>query len=167
MLKIFLDEDVKIPRYKTKKSSGLDVAANKVNNNDFTFININPQQSVRVHTGVYLNAIPENSEIQLRIRSSLAEKGLLLVNGVGTIDEDYTNTIETFAKEETKKEIICLIRNISNKKIKLYKGDRIAQLIIAPIIRVKQITILHGSNTSTHPAILNKKRIGGFGSTGK
>jgi dUTP pyrophosphatase len=78
-----------------------------------------------VPTGVAV-AIPEGYEGQVRMRSGLAlQKGLILPNAPGTIDSDYRG------------EIRVVVANISGEPVSIERGDRIAQLVIAPVARAR------------------------------
>ena len=99
-----------------------------------------------VPTGLVLE-IPAGYEGQVRARSGLAlKKGLALANGVGTIDSDYRG------------EVGVLVVNLGNEPVTLLRGDRIAQLVIAPVARaVFEEASLLGETV---------RGDGGFGSTG-
>lgn len=91
--------------------------------------------------------LPKGYECQLRARSGLAIRhGVTLVNGVGTIDSDYREEVQ-----------VALI-NLSETSFTISPGDRIAQMVIAPVTRV-----CWREATEVHPV---EGRNGGFGSTG-
>ena len=99
-----------------------------------------------VPTGLVLE-IPAGYEGQVRARSGLAlKKGLALANGVGTIDSDYRG------------EVGVLVVNLGNEPVTLLRGDRIAQLVIAPVARAvfEEVSLLGETARGG----------GGFGSTG-
>ncbi len=101
---------------------------------------------VAVPTGLSVE-IPEGYEMQVRARSGLAFKhGLTLVNGVGTIDSDYRG------------ELKILVTLLQDEELSVKDGDRIAQALIAPVLRVEHEEV--GDLTST------ERGTGGFGSTG-
>jgi dUTP pyrophosphatase len=132
----------KLPKYETKGSSGLDLTANIEIN-----IIIKPNERVLVPTGLSV-AIPEDYEIQIRPRSGLAAKnGITVLNTPGTIDADYRG------------EIKVILINLSNQDFTIEPGQRIAQMVICPIIKVilEEVNELPNSLRGT----------GGFGSTGK
>ena len=91
--------------------------------------------------------IPLGFEMQVRARSGLAFKhGLTLVNGVGTIDSDYRG------------EIKVLVTLLQDEELLIKDGDRIAQALIAPVLRVEHEEVQDLSST--------ERGVGGFGSTG-
>ncbi|MAK12744.1 MAG: dUTP diphosphatase [Candidatus Pelagibacter sp.] len=115
-----LNSSVNIPEYKTAGSSGLDLEA---------FIHENlilkPNQTVIVPTGLSI-AIDNNLEIQIRPRSGLAVKSnISVLNTPGTIDADYRG------------EIKVILINLGEKDFIIKKGDRIAQMVICPIIKAE------------------------------
>ena len=145
MVKILVkkfDKNIKLPSYKTSGSSGMDLVAHVKNK-----ITINPSKIAIVPTGIAV-AIPKNYEIQIRPRSGLAaKKGISVLNTPGTIDSDYRG------------EIKIILINLSKKSFIIKSGDRIAQMILCPVIkgRLKEVNYL--------PKTIRGK--GGFGSTGK
>ena len=137
-----LDPSVKLPEYKTTGASGMDLIA---------FIRepveLKPQMSCIVPTGLAV-AFPENYEIQIRPRSGLAAKnGISVLNTPGTIDSDYRG------------EIKVILINLGKYTFEINKNDRIAQMIVCPIIKVelKEVESLPGTVRGE----------GGFGSTDK
>ena len=137
-----LDEKVKLPEYKTKGSSGLDLTAFIEEN-----ILIKPGESALVPTGISI-AIPEDTEVQIRPRSGLAAKNnISVLNTPGTIDSDYRG------------EIKVILFNHGNNDFIINNNDRIAQMILMPILKVDFETV------ETLPGTI--RGTGGFGSTGK
>ena len=137
-----LNPKVELPKYKTDGSSGLDLMA---------FIerpiNVSPKESVLIPTGISV-AIAENLEIQIRPRSGLAAKSnVSVLNTPGTIDSDYRG------------EIKVILYNHGNNDFTVNNGDRIAQMILAPVIKIEL------EETNSLPETIRGK--GGFGSTGK
>jgi len=137
-----LNPKVELPKYKTEGSSGLDLMAfiDKP-------INLPSKESVLVPTGISV-AISNDLEIQIRPRSGLAAKSnISVLNTPGTIDSDYRGEIKVILFNHGKKEFI-----INNK-------DRIAQMVLTPILKVnfEEVTEL--------PETIRGD--GGFGSTGK
>ena len=137
-----LNSKVQLPKYKTDGSSGMDVMA-------FTEspINIRPQEAALIPTGITI-AIPEDTEIQIRPRSGLATKSSISVlNTPGTIDSDYRG------------EIKIILFNHGKEKFTVNNNDRIAQMILMPVLKAKfeEVEVL--------PKTLRGS--GGFGSTGK
>ena len=110
---------------------------------------VNSKQSSKVKTGLKI-AIPEGFEGQIRARSSLGAKGLILPNAPGTIDADYRG------------ELMVLMTWIGKgESFTIPKGERIAQLIIAPIPRVSFREVSEDLLGET------ERGDGGFGSTGR
>jgi dUTP pyrophosphatase len=137
-----LFKDVSIPKYETSGSSGLDLEAHIDSD-----IILKPGQRTLVPTGIAV-AIPDDLEIQIRPRSGLAFKqGISVLNTPGTIDSDYRG------------EIKVILINLGQENFTIKKFQRIAQMIICPIIKV---TLLE---TEELPITIRGK--GGFGSTGQ
>ena len=137
-----LDPNVKLPSYKTKGASGMDIMA---------FIkepiNIKPQSSALISTGLSV-AFSEDFEIQIRPRSGLAAKNnISVLNTPGTIDSDYRG------------EIKVIIYNHGNNDFTINNGDRIAQMILAPVVKMEL------EEVNNLPESIRGKD--GFGSTGK
>lgn len=137
-----LDPLVKLPEYKTSGASGLDLMA---------FIKepieIKPKTSYLIPTGLSV-AFSENYEIQIRPRSGLAaKKNITVLNTPGTIDSDYRGEIKIILFNHGKEDFI-----INN-------NDRIAQMILMPIIKAEF------EEVENLPKTLRGS--GGFGSTGK
>ncbi len=137
-----LDPAVKLPIYKTSGASGMDLMA---------FIkkpiNIKPKTSSLIPTGLTV-AFSKNYEIQIRPRSGLAAKNnISVLNTPGTIDSDYRG------------EIKIIIYNHGNNDFTINNGDRIAQMILAPVVKMEL------EETSNLPETIRGE--GGFGSTGK
>ena len=145
MVKILVqkfDKNVKLPVYKTSGSSGMDLVAHIKNK-----ITIRPGKTAVIPTGIAV-AIPKNYEIQIRPRSGLAaKKGISVLNTPGTVDSDYRG------------EIKVILINLSKKSFVIKSGDRIAQMILCPIVKAKMMEVKRLSKT-----LRGKK---GFGSTGK
>ena len=137
-----LSSKVELPKYKTQGSSGLDLMAFIEKS-----IKLNPKESVLVPTGISI-AIEEDLEIQIRPRSGLAAKSnISVLNTPGTIDSDYRGEIKVILFNHGKNEFI-----INNK-------DRIAQMVLAPIIKAEFEEVDELPDTI--------RGDGGFGSTGK
>ncbi len=137
-----LSSKVELPKYKTEGSSGLDLMAFIEKS-----IKLNPKESVLVPTGISI-AIAEDLEIQIRPRSGLAAKSnISVLNTPGTIDSDYRGEIKVILFNHGKNEFI-----INNK-------DRIAQMVLAPIIKAEFEEVDELPDTI--------RGEGGFGSTGK
>ncbi len=137
-----LDSKVKLPEYKTSGSSGMDLMA-------FTDspIKIAPNSLELVPTGLSI-AIPEDLEIQIRPRSGLAAKNSIgVLNTPGTIDSDYRG------------ELKIILFNHGNKDFIVNKNDRIAQMVLTPVIKMELEEVDQLPETI--------RGLGGFGSTGK
>ena len=137
-----LDPAVKLPMYKTNGASGMDLIAfiNKP-------INIKPKSSSLIPTGLSV-AFSKDYEIQIRPRSGLAAKNnISVLNTPGTIDSDYRG------------EIKVILYNHGNDDFSINNGDRIAQMILAPVVEIEL------EETNSLPETIRGK--GGFGSTGK
>ena len=131
--------DIQLPEYATPQSAGMDLRANE----DTV---IKPGDITSVGTGLHIE-LPEGYEAQIRPRSGLAlKKGISLPNAPGTIDADYRG------------EIRVILVNLGKADFEIKKGDRIAQMVIAPVTRVvwNAVDSLESS----------QRQDGGFGSTG-
>jgi dUTP pyrophosphatase len=134
-------EGLDLPAYATEGSAGCDLRA--ALQADLT---ITPGGRTLVPTGVAV-AIPSGFEGQVRMRSGLAlERGLALLNAPGTIDSDYRG------------EIRVIVANLGAEPVTLQRGDRIAQLVVAPVVRATL------ERTDELPPTARSS--GGFGSTG-
>ena len=137
-----LDPTVKLPIYKTNGASGMDLMA---------FIkepvSVKPKTSNLIPTGLSV-AFSEDYEIQIRPRSGLAAKNnISVLNTPGTVDSDYRG------------EIKVIIYNHGSENFIINNGDRIAQMILTPVIKMEL------EETNNLPETLRGE--GGFGSTGK
>lgn len=133
------DETVLLPIYQTKGSVGCDL----VNQGDN--IRLLPLDRVYIHTGVYI-ALPDGYEAQVRGRSGL-NKDWGLVVPVGTIDADYRG------------EIGVVIYNLSREERFIARGQRVAQLVISPVVQAEWEEVDHLDSTERGDK--------GFGSTGR
>tara|TARA_Y100000768_G_scaffold378722_1_gene353490 strand:+ start:450 stop:887 length:438 start_codon:yes stop_codon:yes gene_type:complete len=137
-----LNHKAKLPKYKTDGSSGMDLMACI----DEKII-ISPQESKLIPTGIAI-AIPKDTEIQIRPRSGLAAKSnISVLNTPGTIDSDYRG------------ELKIILFNHSKDKFTVNDGDRIAQMVLMPVLKVEF------EETNELPETI--RGTGGFGSTGK
>ena len=135
--------DLPLPAYATHGSAGLDLRA--ALESDLTLL---PGERALVSTGIRI-ALPEDCEAQVRPRSGLALKhGLTLLNSPGTIDSDYRNTVGV------------ILINLGQEPVTLRRGDRIAQLVVAPVLKV------HWEEVSAKSLPKTKRGEGGFGSSG-
>ena len=137
-----LDPSVKLPEYKTSGASGMDLVAFLKSP-----INIKPKKSSLIPTGLSV-AFSEDYEIQIRPRSGLAAKNnISVLNTPGTIDSDYRG------------EIKIILFNHGKENFKINKNDRVAQMVLTPIIKMELEEIDELPETV--------RGDGGFGSTGK
>lgn len=131
-----------IPKYMTEFAAGMDICALLEE-----AILLQPGQRSLIPTGLAF-AIPEGYEIQVRPRSGLAIKhGITLVNSPGTIDADYRG------------EVCVILINHGQENFTISPGDRIAQLIVAPVCQAGLMEVSELSETA--------RGEGGFGHTGK
>jgi len=136
--------DAVVPRYKTSGAAGMDLAACLD-----TPLTLAPGRTARVPTGLQI-ALPAGHEGQVRPRSGLAARhGVTVLNAPGTVDEDYRG------------EVHVLLINHGDEAFTIQSGDRIAQLIVAPVTHVEIETV------QDEAALGGTERgEGGFGSTG-
>ena len=128
-----------LPHYETEGSSGLDIRANEETI-------IEPGSWAMVGTGLFPE-IDKGFEIQVRSRSGLAaKKGLFVLNSPGTVDSDYRG------------EIKVILANMSKVPFTVEKGERIAQIVVCPVIQAQVSAVEEISET--------QRGQGGFGSTG-
>jgi len=142
LLKILkADPRIILPQYESEGASGMDLRAFLIDD-----ITIPPLGREKIPTGLKLE-IPSGYEAQVRPRSGLAIKtGLTVLNSPGTIDSDYRGDLE-----------IILI-NLGAENVTIKDGDRIAQLVIAPVCHA----LLEESNSLS----VSQRGSAGFGSTG-
>ncbi|MEO0160986.1 MAG: dUTP diphosphatase [candidate division WOR-3 bacterium] len=132
---------LRIPEYQTAHAAGCDLYADVEKP-----VLLEPNSYCIIPTGIKIE-IPEGYEAQVRPRSGLAAKyGIGVLNSPGTIDADYRG------------EIKVVLFNFGKKSIKIKKGDRIAQLVFAPVIKANFKKVKRLSQT--------KRGTGGFGHTG-
>lgn len=132
-----------LPSYETAGAAGMDLRAALP---EGTPVILGPMQRSLIPTGFAIE-LPQNFEAQVRPRSGLALKsGVTVLNSPGTIDSDYRG------------EIKVILVNLSEQPVEIYRGDRIAQMVIASVIQA-QIT-------SVDSLSLTKRGNKGFGSTG-
>ncbi|WP_112320481.1 dUTP diphosphatase [Oceanibium sediminis] len=141
------DVSVPLPAYQSTGAAGMDVRANLAPENRDDGLLLAPGARLAVPTGFCI-ALPEGYEMQVRARSGLALKeGVIVANGPGTIDADYRG------------EVAILLLNTSARPFTISHGERVAQLVLAPVIRAAwdEVADLPPSRRGT----------GGFGSTGR
>lgn len=135
------DSDLPLPAYHSELAAGMDVAAAISEP-----LELAPGEIVLVPTGLAM-AIPAGYEVQVRPRSGLAIKhGITVVNAPGTIDADYRGEVK-----------IGLV-NLGRQDFTVSRGDRIAQLVLAPVVRAQLNVVAELDVTARND--------GGFGHTG-
>lgn len=131
-----------LPEYATPGSAGVDLRANLQ-----APVTLKPMERLLIPTGISIE-LPENFEAQVRPRSGLAIKyGLTCLNSPGTVDSDYRG------------ELKVVLINLSAEEHTIQHGDRIAQMIISKVERIKWKQVKKISVTD--------RGDGGFGHTGK
>jgi dUTP pyrophosphatase len=140
------DPAVALPAYQSEGAAGMDVAANLRPEDRAGGLTIGPGERALVPTGLRL-AIPMGYEVQMRPRSGLAlRQGLTLLNSPGTIDRDYRG------------EVGVVVINHGHSPVTVGHGQRVAQMVLAPVARVAWEETEGLSETG--------RGAGGFGSTG-
>ncbi len=150
------NHDLPLPKYQTPGAAGFDLQAYIDNtlqtpslfgdNFNCDIITIRPGEKCLVHTG-FAVAVPEGYELQIRPRSGLAlNHEIVILNSPGTIDSDYRG------------EIIVGLKNLSTQVFLIKHGMRIAQAVLAPVLRAHCVEVTELDSTT--------RGIGGFGSTG-
>jgi len=144
-LRISLVRDgAQLPTYATEGAAGLDLTACIT-----TPLVLSPGERLRVPTGLAM-ALPPGHEGQVRPRSGLAAKhGITVLNAPGTIDEDYRGEVEV------------ILVHLGREPFTIQHGDRIAQLVVAPVTRVRV------ELESVESLGATARGEGGFGSTGR
>jgi dUTP pyrophosphatase len=137
-------EGLPLPAYQTAHAAGLDLLAALPAD---TPLVLAPGKHAMVPTGLTI-ALPEGYEAQVRPRSGLAAKhGVTVLNAPGTIDADYRG------------EIAVLLINHGSEPFTIRRGERIAQMVIASVVRADFVSVATLSSTD--------RGGGGFGSTGR
>jgi len=136
---VVVADGASLPRYQTEGSAGMDLVSTEP-------VELAPGERKLVGTGIQV-AIPAGFEGQVRPRSGLAVRhGISMVNTPGTIDSDYRG------------EIKVLLINLGDSVVKLGQGERVAQLVICPVMRADWRVVESLDDT--------ERGGGGFGSTG-
>lgn len=136
-----LRPDAVVPRYMTEGAAGLDLAA-AIDGP----VELAPGARAAIGTGLAI-AIPAGFEGQVRPRSGLArEHGVTVANAPGTIDSDYRG------------HVMVLLVNLGDRAVVIEPGQRIAQLVIAPVVQAALVEVDALPGTA--------RGAGGFGSTG-
>jgi dUTP pyrophosphatase len=132
-------DGLELPAYATEGAAGMDVVAAED-------VSLPPGGRHAVATGLAV-AVPDGFELQVRPRSGLALKhGISLPNTPGTIDSDYRG------------ELKIILINLGDQTFDVRRGDRIAQLVLAPVVRATWLKVDELDET--------QRGEGGFGSTG-
>jgi dUTP pyrophosphatase len=135
------NQDLPLPAYATDGAAGMDLLAAVTEP-----VVVAPGQRVLVPTGLAI-ALPAGYELQVRPRSGLAlRNGIVLPNSPGTIDEDYRGEIQV------------IVLNTSSEPFRVERGTRIAQAVLAPVVRAAWQEVEDLDVTA--------RNAGGFGSTG-
>jgi dUTP pyrophosphatase len=135
-------EPLGLPQYMSADAAGVDLFADVD-----APVALDPGARVRVPTGIAI-ALPRGYEGQVRPRSGFAWRdGVTILNAPGTIDADYRGEIQV------------ILVNLGQERVTIQRGDRIAQLVVAPVTRVawREVDALAASDRGA----------GGFGSTGR
>jgi len=136
-------KDLPLPSYQSAHAAGLDLLAAVP---DAAPLTLAPDERVLVPTGIAI-ALAPGYEAQVRPRSGLAVRhGLTVLNAPGTIDADYRGEIQV------------LLVNLGREAVTITRGMRVAQLVIAPVVRAHILDVASLDKTS--------RGSGGFGSTG-
>jgi dUTP pyrophosphatase len=135
--------DLPLPAYETAQAAGMDLRAAVPEDEPLV---LRPGSRFPVPTGLAF-ALPEGYEAQVRPRSGLAAKhGVTCLNSPGTVDADYRG------------EVKVILANLGEENFTIRRGDRIAQLVIAPVVQARWSEVADLDETA--------RGAGGFGSTG-
>ena len=141
------DRAVALPMYETSGAAGADIRANFLPDERAAGVVLAAGKRALIPTGLRME-IPHGYEVQLRPRSGLALKhGITLLNSPGTIDSDYRGTVGV------------ILFNASDQNFHIAHGDRIAQMVVAPITQAA-FELSDGLS-------ITQRGTGGFGSTGQ
>lgn len=141
------DPEIALPDYETVGAAGADLRANLAASDRANGLTLAPGERALVPTGLAME-IPRGFEVQIRPRSGLALKhGISIPNSPGTIDEDYRGPVGV------------ILINLGQEPFTIGHGDRIAQMVVAPVVQATFETATELSAT--------KRGAGGFGSTGR
>ena len=137
-------EDLPLPAYQSAHAAGLDLLAAVPETAPLVLA---PGRHALVPTGLAI-ALPDNFEAQVRPRSGLAAKhGVTVLNSPGTVDADYRG------------EISVILINHGEAAFAIKRGERIAQMVIAPVVQAQLVPVISLPSTD--------RGSGGFGSTGR
>lgn len=136
-----LNEDAQLPKYKTAEAAGMDLVACMP-----SMVTVQAGHRILIPTG-WAIALEKGFEAQVRARSGLSlRKGITVLNGPGTIDSDFRG------------ELKVILINHGAHPVDIYPGDRVAQLIVAPVVQAEIQEVEELDST--------ERGSGGFGSTG-
>ena len=136
-------QDLPLPAYETTGAAGMDLRAAVAEHEPLT---LRPGARTMVPTGFCI-AVPEGFEAQVRPRSGLAARaGITCLNSPGTVDSDYRG------------EVKVILANLGEEDFIVRRGDRIAQMVIAPVVQARWREVASLDETG--------RGAGGFGSTG-
>jgi len=143
LLRLPHGEDLPLPGYQTGQAAGLDLIAAVEADRPLV---LEPRARAAVPTGLVFE-LPSGFEAQVRPRSGLAlTHGVTVLNSPGTIDADYRG------------EVKVLLVNLGDEPFEIRRGDRIAQVVVAPVAQVELVPVETVTGTT--------RGRGGFGSTG-
>lgn len=141
-LRFINDSENKNPEYEYQSDSGFDLRSSED-------IWIHPNSRKLISTGMRFD-IPEGYEIQVRSKSGLAlNQGIMVLNSPGTVDSGYQG------------EIKVIMFNTTNEKVKIEKGQKMAQAVLCPVVSGKWVDLIRVENINDKDRNSN-----GFGSTG-
>lgn len=141
------DPALALPLYETESAAGMDLRACLPPEDRGAGLILAPMGRALVPTGLAI-ALPESFEAQIRPRSGLAVRsGVTVLNSPGTIDSDYRG------------EVRILLVNLGAENVRIRHGDRIAQMIVAPVAQAVLVAVQSLEDTA--------RGAGGFGSTGR
>ena len=136
--------DLPLPAYETQEAAGMDLRAAVAEDAPVT---LRPGARDMIPTGLAI-ALPPGWEAQIRPRSGLAAKaGITCLNSPGTVDSDYRG------------EVKVILANLGQEDFVIRRGDRIAQMVIAPVVQAQWDEVASLDETA--------RGAGGFGSTGR
>ena len=137
-------EGLDLPAYQTAQAAGLDLVAAV---GAYAPVSLRKGERVLIPTGLAI-ALPPGFEAQVRPRSGLALKhGITVLNSPGTIDADYRGELQV------------ILVNLGQDDFEIRRGERIAQLVIAPVVQAALVEVDGLDDTP--------RGVGGFGSTGQ
>ena len=141
-LRFINDSENENPEYAYQSDSGFDLRSSED-------IWIHPNSRKLISTGMRFD-IPEGYEIQVRSKSGLAlNQGLMVLNSPGTVDSGYQG------------EIKVIMFNTTNQKVKIVKGQKVAQAVLCPVVSGKWVDLIRVNNIND-----KYRNSNGFGSTG-